>query len=46
MAEQIRVHIPRRSDTLAYVETRSRKDGKIEAERIRMASKKSGSQSN
>ena len=45
MSEQIRIHVPRRSGALAYIETRSRKDGKIEAERIRMARKKSGSQS-
>ena len=45
MTEQIRVHVPRTSGALAYVETRSRKDGKIEAERIGMASKKSESQS-
>ena len=46
IAEQIRIHIPTRSDALAYVKTRPRKNGKIEAERIGMASKKSGSQSN
>ena len=46
LLEQIRVHVLTRSGALTYVKTRPRKNGKIEAERIGMASEKSASQSN
>ena len=46
MTEQIRVHVPTSSGALAYVKTHPRKNGKIEAERIGMASEESASQSN
>ena len=39
----IYAHVPTRSGALAYVKTRLRKNGKIEAERIRMTREESGS---
>ena len=46
MTEQILVHVPTRSGVLVYIKTRPIKNGKIEAERNRMASEKSESQFN
>ena len=45
LLEQIRVHVLTRSGALTYVKTRPRKNGKIEAERVGMASEKFESQS-
>ena len=42
MTEHIRLDIPTRSSTLAYVKTPPRRNGKIEAKRTRMASENSG----